>query len=65
MGRTFSLVGVVVFAVGVVALSSLARRSRQDSNAEWTEKHPPMPEPIRLRPRIIPAFAFDSPFSVN
>ena len=64
MGRTLSLVGVVVFAVGVVALSSLARQTRQISAAKLPRDHAPTPGP-RLRPRLIPAFAFDNPFSVN
>jgi hypothetical protein len=63
MGRTLSLVGVVVFAVGVVTLSSLARRTWQNSTAELPADHPqrrPLP-----RPKINPAFSYDAPFSLN
>jgi hypothetical protein len=63
MGRTLSLVSVVVFAVGVVTLSSLARRTRQTSTAEMPVNRP---QPRVLpRPKIIPAFAYEAPFSLN
>jgi hypothetical protein len=62
MGRTLSLVGVVMFTVGVFALSSLARRSTPQL-ARVPDKSPLLPE--RFERRVIPVFAFDSPFSLN
>jgi hypothetical protein len=64
MGRTLSLFGVVMFAFGVVALSSLARRTQPAAST------PCLPEedargPEVLPRRIMPAFAFDTPFSMN
>jgi hypothetical protein len=64
MGRTFSLLGLVVFTVGVVALSSLARRtpsappSAFPDDAESREGNPP----ARRAPSV---FAYDTPFSLN
>src|SRR5262249_40513003 len=61
MGRTISLLGVVVFAFGVVALSSLARRA-QAAPAETPRDEPPR---IPESPPRRAVFAFDAPFSVN
>ena len=63
MGRTISLVGMVVFTVGVIALSSLARRTSYTPALVQPERRPLVPEPLRRR--VIPAFAYDSPFSLN
>jgi len=63
MGRTFSLLGMVVFTVGVVALSSLARRTQpQPLPGPRAEGLSPPASPPR---RVIPVFAFDAPFSLN
>jgi hypothetical protein len=61
MGRTISLLGVVVFAFGVVALSSLARRAQ----AAPVEN---LPDETRWIPESSPrraVFAFDTPYSLN
>jgi hypothetical protein len=63
MGRTFSLVGVVMFTVGVIALSSLARRTMPQQAEGLPERAPRVPD--ILGRRVIPVFAFDSPFSLN
>ncbi len=63
MGRTLSLLGMVFFTVGVVALSSLARQTRYtpppDSGDGWQTRLSQPP------PRAIPVFAYDAPFSLN
>jgi hypothetical protein len=63
MGRTFSLLGMVVFTVGVVALSSLARRTQSPPLSGLPDKVSRGPNPPPRR--VIPAFAFDAPFSLN
>jgi hypothetical protein len=63
MGRTFSLLGMVVFTVGVIALSSLARRTQTAPPSS-----PDNPEPRKFSPPArpgLPAFAYDAPFSLN
>jgi hypothetical protein len=63
MGRTFSLLGMVMFTVGVVALSSLARRAPQPRlPSPSTEESGTLAPPPR---RAIPVFAFEAPFSLN
>jgi hypothetical protein len=63
MGRSFSLLGVVMFTVGVVALSSLARRTQYPLLPPLPDEHAKRPDsPPR---RVIPMFAYDSPFSLN
>jgi hypothetical protein len=63
MSRTFSVLGLVMFTVGVVALSSLARQSQPKQFSVTTNREPSQ-RGFATR-RIIPAFAFDSPFSLN
>ena len=64
MGRTFSLLGLVVFTVGVVALSSLARRTKIDSPQHDSMDNPAI-DPTPAPRRAIPVFAFNAPFSLN
>jgi hypothetical protein len=63
MGRTLSLLGMVFFTVGVVALSSLARRAPYTpplaTGDGWGNR---LSQPPR---RAIPVFAYDAPFSLN
>ncbi len=63
MGRTFSLLGMVMFTVGIVALSSLTRRTQQVSLAGRLLKEPH--SPARFPKRAIPVFCFEAPFSLN
>jgi hypothetical protein len=63
MARTFSLLGMVVFTVGVIALSSLARRTHTAPLSSLDN-----PEPRKFSPparRMLPAFAYEAPFSLN
>jgi hypothetical protein len=62
MGRTLSLLGLVMFAVGIVTLSSLARGTNGASSPDAMDNK--ANGPIR-RHRRIPAFSFDTPFSLN
>ena len=67
MGRTLSLLGVVMFTVGVVALSSLARRNQGFALAAPRRQTPPQPPRATeiCGRQFIPAFAYDAPFSLN
>ena len=64
MGRTFSLLGLVVFTFGVVALSSLSRRTPSASPSALPYDREPRTEP-QMSPRARPLFAYDVPFSLN
>jgi hypothetical protein len=63
MVRTFSLLGMVVFAAGVVALASLSRRAQLAPVAAQPREGSRRPDYSPRR--LIPAFAFESPFSLN
>ncbi len=68
MGRTISLLGMVIFTFGVVALSSLTRPPRyvrlpaspRDENQGVRPRLAP-----QLARRVLPAYAYDAPFSLN
>lgn len=63
MGRTFSLLGLTVFTVGVVVLSSLARGARKPAFVTLSDKKT---KRLNAPPRrVIPVFAYDAPFSLN
>jgi hypothetical protein len=63
MGRCFSLFGMMVFALGVVALTALGRRPATLP----VPARGPVPLPDRGGPRLAvsPALAFHAPFSLN
>jgi hypothetical protein len=63
MGRTIALVGIAMFTVGVIALSSFARRTQNEPSPYLTARSPLKPESSPRR--ILPAYAFDLPFSMN
>jgi hypothetical protein len=58
MGRCFSLFGMMVFTMGVVALASLAGAPPAPARRE--PSGPARPRPPRLR-----ALAYHAPFSLN
>jgi hypothetical protein len=62
MGRCFSFLGMMVFAIGMAALVAVGRKP-----ALAAPPHPQMPTPERTAPRlaVVPALAFHAPFSLN
>jgi hypothetical protein len=63
MGRCFSFLGMMVFAVGMAALVAMGRKPA----ALAAPTHPPLPSPERAAPRlgVVPALVFHAPFSLN
>jgi hypothetical protein len=63
MGRCFSLFGMMVFALGVVALATVGRKP---AGLPAPDREP-VPVPDRGVPRVtlFPALAFHAPFSLN
>jgi hypothetical protein len=62
MGRCLSLLGMMVFTVGVVALSSLARGAAQPAALPQNDTPKTCGCP---RPAVMPALSFHAPFSLN
>jgi hypothetical protein len=63
MGRSFSLLGMMVFSIGVLALASLTRRTALQF-APVTARNPgPVLEPARVIP--VHALAYHAPVSAN
>jgi hypothetical protein len=63
MVRCFSLLGMVAFALGVVALAAVSRKAA----AIPAPQRGPLPAPAGDKPRlsVFPALAFHAPFSLN
>ncbi len=63
MGRCLSLLGMMVFTLGVVAMASVVKQSARP--ALPPEKAPPSPACGCSRLLTVPALAFHARFSLN
>jgi hypothetical protein len=66
MGRCLSLIGMMVFTLGVVAMTSLVKQPAPPSLPPESDDNRLAPAPSNPRMRTIPAaFAYPARFSLN